>query len=172
MTMISFIFKLLFFTYLLSVSVRSYLDPQFWSLINNVNLIFHEAGHVFLLPFGKFMHFFGGTLFEFGIPLFLTLYFAFKRQWYGAVFTAWWLSTAFYGISLYAGDAVSRVMPLLGGEAVEHDWYTMLSMLNWLKYTDQVAGFFLNLSIISLCLSVFFLHLDWRATSNAENINL
>lgn len=152
----------MFFCYLLSVSIRSYQDPTFWSLIHNVNLIFHEAGHMILMLFGKFFHVFGGTLFEFGIPLFITIYFLLQKKWFSACFGAWWLSTAFYGISIYARDAILMQLPLLGGESVSHDWNTLLNMLDVLKHTYDIANFIFLLSLTSLAIAVYFLYLDLK----------
>ena len=45
-----------------------------------VNLAFHEAGHVFLRPFGNTLHFLGGTLFQLGVPALLVWYFLYRRR--------------------------------------------------------------------------------------------
>jgi len=156
--------KLIFFGYLLSLSVRAYLYPDFWSLINGVNLIFHEAGHVLMLLFGEWLHIFGGTLFEFGIPLTITLYFLIRRQVFAAAFGAWWLAYALNQISIYAGDAQARLLPLLGGDSVTHDWHYLLSSMNILKYDAQVAGLFVALSISVLGWSIWLLYKDIRVT--------
>ena len=46
-----------------------------WWFIQNVNLIFHEAGHMFLMFFGDTLHTLGGSIFEIGVPLTIMLYF-------------------------------------------------------------------------------------------------
>ncbi len=162
MNMVHLILKILFASYLLITSFRSYADPSYWSLINNVNLIFHEAGHALTIFFGELINIFGGTLFEFGIPLSITFYFIVKRQWYGAVFASWWTSTAFYGISIYAGDAIVRQLPLLGGDGVYHDWFTLLTKLDALRYTKEIEFFFFTLSIVFLCLALYLLYFDLK----------
>lgn len=152
--------KTFFFLYLLSISFRTYADPTFWSLINNVNLIFHEAGHIFFIFFGDFLHTAGGTLFEFGIPLFLAFYFLIRKDLFATAFCFWWLSTAFYSISTYAGDARLQKLPLLGGDKVGHDWFNMLSSLRILQQTEEVASLFFTLSVVSLSTATYFFYLN------------
>lgn len=134
-----------------------YLNREIWFIISGVNLIFHEAGHMFMMFFGEFLNIFGGTLFEMGIPLLIAFHFYRRYDWLGVAFSTWWLSTALTNISIYASDATIRQLPLLGGDAVGHDWYNLLSMLGILKY-DQVVGFvFLLLSIFSFLGSLYSL---------------
>lgn len=117
---------------------------EMWWFIGNVNLIFHEAGHMFLMFFGELLMYCGGWLFELGIPLFVTLYFAWKQQFFSAAVTSWWLVTAALSISIYASDARERALPLLGGDSIGHDWYNILSRLGLLRYDDTVGyGFWI-----------------------------
>jgi len=108
------------------------------------------------------MHFLGGTLFEFGVPLIITVYFYVKRQFLGAAFGAWWLSTAFVSISIYAGDALHRQLPLLGGNNVHHDWNTMLLMTDTLRYYQEIAGTFYGLSLAALALATLLFAVEMK----------
>ena len=38
--------------------------PQDWRLIDGVNLVIHEAGHILFMPFGEFVMIAGGPLFQ------------------------------------------------------------------------------------------------------------
>ncbi len=38
------------------------------SFMHRVNLVFHEAGHVIFMPFGRFLSILGGTLGQWLIP--------------------------------------------------------------------------------------------------------
>ncbi|MBD0327341.1 MAG: hypothetical protein ICV68_12965, partial [Pyrinomonadaceae bacterium] len=40
---------------------------------------------------------------------------------------------------VYAGDAVSMQLPLLGGQDSIHDWRYMLEHLGWLSHTAKIA---------------------------------
>lgn len=157
-----FYIKLFFVAYLGYTSVRLYTDSTYWSLINYVNLIFHEAGHVFLSFFGSFLHILGGTLFEIGIPVLITSYFLYQRKYFSAGFGAWWSATALLGVSIYAGDAQARILPLLGGDSVGHDWFNLLTMLGILQHDQFVAGIFFTISLIILALAGYFFYLDYK----------
>lgn len=99
--------------------------------------------------FGSFIHALGGTLFEIGIPLLCAGYFYLRKDFIGAGFGLWWLSTAFWGVSIYARDARIQILPLLGGDSVGHDWAYLLGTLNVLQYDQYVATIFAILSIFS-----------------------
>ena len=43
-------------------------DPARWHLIDGVNLVIHEAGHVVLMPFGGLLTIAGGSLFQVVVP--------------------------------------------------------------------------------------------------------
>ena len=87
-----------------------------------VNLAFHEAGHLFLAPFGTTAHFLGGTLGQLAVPLLLGWYFLVVRPTrpLGAAFCAWWLGENLVDISVYMADARDLALPLVGGG--DHDW--------------------------------------------------
>lgn len=120
--------------------------------MNSINLIFHEAGHVIFSPFGNFLHMLGGTLAEILIPLIVIGHFLLRRQLYSVGFGLWWLSIAFWSISVYARDARTQSLPLLGGDSVGHDWTNILGQLGILRYDYVVGNIFLLLSILA-CIS-------------------
>lgn len=131
-----------------------------WWFIQNVNLIFHEAGHIIFMFFGDFMSILGGSLLEILIPLIVTLHFFFTKQFFSAAFSSWWLSTAFLSVSIYASDAEERFLPLLGGDSVLHDWFYILSQLNLLEHDDLFGYFFWLCAFLSVVLLIFFLSKD------------
>jgi hypothetical protein len=46
------------------------IDPTVMdSFLHLPNLVFHEAGHLLMLPFGQFMSVLGGSLFQLLVPL-------------------------------------------------------------------------------------------------------
>jgi len=55
---------------------RSQRSPSFTHfIIYNVNLVFHEAGHVIFIPLGRFMTILGGSLLQVLVPLLCTVAF-------------------------------------------------------------------------------------------------
>jgi hypothetical protein len=107
--------------------------------IHGANLIFHEAGHILFMPFGEFMAILGGSLNQILIPAIICGYFFVKGQRYASAVTLFWVGENFWDVSIYAKDADSMVLPLLGGNDEAHDWYNLLTILDWLPYT-QIVG--------------------------------
>jgi hypothetical protein len=91
-----------------------------WSFLDWINLAFHEAGHLFLLPFGETLHFLGGTILQLAIPLGLTVHFLLKRSPFSASGCFWWFGQNFLGTAYYMADARELKLPLVGGG--ENDW--------------------------------------------------
>ena len=135
-------------------------SKETWWFIQNVNLIFHEAGHVLFMFFGRFLHILGGSLLEIVIPLLITLYFIGKRELFSAVVTSWWLATAFLRVSIYASDARERTLPLITNDVTTHDWHNLLSSLNLLAYDNVVGYVFWCCSLLSVGLLIFLLTKD------------
>ena len=115
-------------------------DPYQWHLIDGVNLVIHEAGHLIFSPFGEFMMIAGGSLFQVIMPALFVGYFCYQRKFYSASLVLFWVGESILNVSVYAGDAVALQLPLLGGQDSVHDWNYLLSSLNLLSATAQIAG--------------------------------
>ncbi|HEX8492588.1 MAG TPA: hypothetical protein VF658_07080 [Pyrinomonadaceae bacterium] len=115
------------------------LHPLEWRLIDNVNLVIHEAGHIFFMPFGQFLMIAGGSLLQLIIPAIFALYFYYHGKSYSCALVLLWVGESLLNVSVYAGDAVSMQLPLLGGKDSIHDWNYMLDELNWLSHTPEIA---------------------------------
>lgn len=93
-------------------------------------LVFHEAGHVLFIPFGRFLTVAGGTLGQLIMPLVLA--FALLRQNrdpLGASIGVWLLGVSLLDVAPYAYDALHPQLMLLGGQTGEeggHDWIYLL----------------------------------------------
>ncbi len=58
----------------------------------------------------------------------------------GAVFGLWWSGTALWSVGIYAGDALARKLPLIGGmDSTYHDWYLLLLEWKYL-YSAELIG--------------------------------
>jgi hypothetical protein len=111
------------------------------SFMHNVNLPFHEFGHVFFRPFGQFMTILGGSLFQVLLPLCLALAFLVQQHNpFAASIMLWWCGQSFIDLSPYIADATYRGLPLVSGMGEEsHDWGNLLTMLGWLHYDQRMA---------------------------------
>ena len=112
------------------------------SFMHNINLPFHEFGHLLFIPLGEFMMILGGSLFQVLLPLLLTLVFVFKQKdTFAGSITLWWCGQSFIDVSPYIADAQYRSLPLVGGGGEEsHDWGNLLTMLDALEHTQAVAN--------------------------------
>lgn len=120
-----------------------------YTFLDSADLIIHEAGHFFFHFFGFFVGLAGGTLMQILLPSLLVWHFARNDYLPGTQLCLFWLGHNFINISVYAADARTRQLPLLGGDSVLHDWGTMLSMLNMLEY-DQIIGWtYVGLAVLA-----------------------
>lgn len=115
------------------------LHPLEWRMIDGVNLVIHEAGHLFLIPFGEFMTVAGGSLVQVIIPAIFAGYFYYHSKNYSCALVLLWVGESLLNVSVYAGDAVAMQLPLLGGKDSIHDWNFMLDRLGWLSHTPEIA---------------------------------
>ncbi|HYJ47010.1 MAG TPA: hypothetical protein VEV81_10385, partial [Pyrinomonadaceae bacterium] len=124
--------------------------PDHWRLIDGVNLVIHEAGHLFFRPFGEFMMIAGGSLLQVIVPAVFAAYFCFNEKYYSGALVLFWLGESLLNVSVYAADSVVMQLPLLGGNDSIHDWNYMLDHLNLLSRTGTIAGAIRVLGTLSI----------------------
>lgn len=112
--------------------------------LHAVNLVFHEAGHVLFMPFGRFLQVLGGSLGQLLIPAVVIGAFLRRQDPYGAAVGTWWLGESLLDLAPYINDARAGQMMLLGGvtgSQVEdyHDWEILLTRLGMLSYDHALA---------------------------------
>ena len=126
-----------------------------YGLIDNADLVIHEAGHFFFMFFGRFIYTLGGTLMQIFLPSLIAWYFFRNLYKTGVQISLLWLGQNFINISVYAADARAMKLPLLGGSHVYHDWHYLLGQLNILEY-DTAAGYILfGTAIIIFAVAIF-----------------
>lgn len=113
--------------------------PDQWRMIDGLNLVIHEAGHIVFKPFGDFLMIAGGSLFQVIVPLTFAGYFFFNKQSFSCAFVLFWVGESLLNVSVYAADAVFMQLPLLGGDNSIHDWNYMLDDLGLLRQTAGIA---------------------------------
>jgi len=113
-----------------------------YGLMDNIDLVIHEAGHVFFSLFGKFIYTLGGSLMQIIIPSIIAWFFFRNNYRTGVQFGLLWLGQNLINISFYAADARAQKLPLLGGNKVYHDWHYILNELGLLN-SDQIVGYFI-----------------------------
>jgi len=116
---------------------RMLTHPEVGWFLDNVDLPIHETGHLVFSPFGEFMQFAGGTLFQLLLPAVFVGYFFRQKDRHGASIALWWVAQNLWNVSVYVKDARALELPLVGGG--EHDWAYLLGELNLLP-RDQAIG--------------------------------
>jgi len=129
-----------------------------YGLIDNADLVIHEAGHFFFMFFGKFIYTLGGTLMQMILPSIIVWFFIKNSYRTGTQISLLWLGQNLINISVYAADAQAMKLPLLGGNHVYHDWNYILGQLNILEY-DYVAGYIFFGAAIVIFTAAFFMPL-------------
>jgi hypothetical protein len=100
----------------------------------------HELGHLVTAFMPPLVMFLAGSIAQVAFPLAMALYFGLGRRDHAAAgFCAAWAGTSARDVSIYAGDAVSQSLPLIGGE---HDWAYILGPRGFdaLHRTEAVAA--------------------------------
>src|SRR5205807_7243881 len=104
------------------------------------------AGHVIFSPFGDLMTSLGGSLAQVLVPIVCLVAFLMpaSRNVFGAAVMCWWAGENLLDVAVYANDARSLQLALLGGhtgaEVEGHDWENILQILGLLHRDHQIAN--------------------------------
>lgn len=142
------------------------------SFMHNINLVFHEAGHMVFMPFGNFMMVLGGTLGQLLMPAIVMVAFLWKNHdAFGASIALWWLGQGLMDLAPYINDARDLQLMLLGGGTGQdrpgiHDWENILLDLRLIEYDRQIAAGADALGTLvvlaALCWCAYILYLQYR----------
>ncbi len=124
------------------ILVHYWSAPWYSTIFHGIDLAVHEIGHILWAPLGEFMGFAGGTLTQLLAPLVAGLVLLRQKDWFGVSFALCWLGINCFEIVEYAGDALTRRLPLVSPSTAMpiHDWTYMLGELGILHHTDAVAA--------------------------------
>ena len=139
---------------ILPIAIYWCLNRGNYGLIDNIDLVIHEAGHLFFSIFGKFIYTLGGTLMQIILPTIIAGYFFRNNYRTGVQFGLLWLGQNLINISVYAADARAQRLPLLGGNKVYHDWHYILNSLGLLQYDTETGYIIFGLAILLFVVAV------------------
>lgn len=148
-SLIKIIFILIMFTY----GIFGLINKQNFLLINSVDLMFHEFGHLFFFFTPELFNFFAGTIMQLLIPTVIFFYFFIQKSFYSASVVLFWISVNLFDISNYIKDARSMELPLLIS-GTTHDWNYILSRLNLLNYDQIIGNLIFSFGIVFFTLSI------------------
>lgn len=114
------------------------------SFLSVPNLVFHEAGHILFIPFGRFMMVLGGSLTQVLVPLVCAGAFLWQtRDPFGAAVAVWWAGQSLTDVATYINDARALQLVLLGGktgaEVEGHDWEYLLNAMGVSHHDHTIA---------------------------------
>jgi hypothetical protein len=127
--------------------------------LDRANLAFHEAGHLFLAPFGRTLHLLGGTLFQLAVPLAVMIHFLRRERPFAAATAAWWLGENLLNVAVYMADARELRLELVGGG--EHDWNSLFYQFSLLGEDSvrRISGLTRGLGTGVMALAILWLGL-------------
>lgn len=122
-----------------AVTVCAFVAGSPVPLLDWFDLGVHEAAHLVAAFLPEIVMFMAGSFAQIAFPLAMAWYFGLRhRDSPAAGFFLIWAGASAWDVSVYAGDAVTRALPLVGGG--EHDWFHILSHYDALHLTDQIAA--------------------------------
>lgn len=154
------------FTLMVTPMVVEYISP----FLHSINTPFHEAGHLFFTPLGRFMRILGGSLGQLLMPAICAGVLLLKtKDGFGFAVALWWLGENFLDVAIYVNDARDRELMLLSGvtgkEDDGHDWNNILGDLGWLPYDHQIADgvykFGILVMVVALAWGCIMLRKQW-----------
>ena len=133
-------------SYIAAPIPRSQVPPTLvHRLIQLVDLVFHEAGHVLFMILSDLLHTLGGSFMQVAVPMVCALAFIGPyRDPLGAAFATWWTGQSLIDLAPYIDDARAQRMILLGGITGQdapgaHDWNVILADFGLLEYDHTLA---------------------------------
>jgi hypothetical protein len=112
-------------------------------LVDNVNLVVHEGGHLLFSWAGPTLTLWGGSLLQWLVPLLLAAWFYWQRQPAGFAFCLFFFFENLLYSATYMADARAMALPLVAvgdPEGSGHDWNSIFSSLGLLAYDTRIAG--------------------------------
>jgi len=128
-----------------------------YGFMDSVDLPIHETGHIVFSPFGEFIQFLGGTLFQLIVPIVFVIYFWRRKDLHSASVVLFWVAQNFWNIAVYVQDARAQELPLVGGG--EHDWAYLLGRLGWLRHDIGIGR---GVRLVGIAVFVYSVVLGFR----------
>ena len=106
-------------------------------ILDDANLVFHEAGHPVFAICGWTLGLLGGTLGQLAVPAVAALAFGRRREPLSVAIALYWFFENFFSVARYMADARALVLPLVGGG--DHDWNLLFAHWGVLRQDTQIA---------------------------------
>ena len=143
-------------------------DKGYIPIIDDLNLLLHEAGHLVFMLFGYTMGLYGGTLGQLAFPIIFAVAFLRQKSIVSVTVSLLWLFENFFNIAAYAADARAQVLPLLGGDSRGHDWTNILSYWGALQYDTTIATVLRVMGWLGLLFTLVWITYLWWTGSKQK----
>lgn len=163
---LSYLGYLLFFLLATDGPAAPGYDPPFpIFILDTINLFIHEAGHLFLKIFGRFIYLLGGSFFQCFIPLAL-LVVTWRQNITQIAYPGFWLGENLVNVSAYIKDAPFLKLKLISKGAV-HDWNALLAGRTYLGPPMGEAVYWIGILIClaSIGTGIFHAVQQYRGTA-------
>jgi hypothetical protein len=110
-----------------------------YHFLDGVNLLIHEAGHVFFNLFGQTLQFLGGTISQLLFPALFVGHFWRRGQRFEAFVVSVWFAESLMYAAHYMADARRMELPLVGGGI--HDWNWLFTRWGILQHAEGIGAF-------------------------------
>jgi hypothetical protein len=120
--------------------LRQLQDPEYRSLFAGILFGVHELGHLVFAAFGQWAAIAGGSFAQLALPAACGLLFLSRREYFGTVVCAAWLSISLTDLARYVADARALDLDLVSfGEQAIHDWNYLLGRAGLLQHDLSIA---------------------------------
>ena len=110
-------------------------------MLSAFDLGVHEFGHLLTAWAPALLCSFAGSFLAGGRAAPARRYFWWRRDQLAVILMVAWAAENLHNVSVYIADAQVMILPLFGddGSGAGHDWHNILTTLNMLAATDQIA---------------------------------
>ena len=137
------------------IMITGPVEKGWHTFLHNINLPIHETGHLVFMPFGRFIYFMGGSVFQILLPaIFSTVFLVWKRDAFAAAVIFWWTGQNFLDVASYINDARAMSANLVGGNI--HDWNWLLGQMGRLHQDHQIAAAVFAIGAMIMILAVIW----------------
>lgn len=141
--------------------------PGFVFGLDHANLLFHEAGHPIIGLFSTRLEPYGGTIGQLVFPVVLAISFWRKGNALAFAASVIWFFENWLNIARYMADARALELPLVGGG--DHDWNTIFTRWDVLKYDLDIAGTVKCLGWLGMVAAVLWVGWRWWRDRRRNN---
>jgi len=134
------------------------------TLLDNLHMVTHEAGHLLFGWFGETIGLWGGTLLQLLVPALLAIAFVVRREIPGVAFCGLAFFHSLSGVAIYMSDALRQELPLVTvgapADEAQHDWVRIFSQMGLLPNAIQIGNTFRLIAWMGMLSTVGWL--CWR----------